>query len=99
MRKNLLISVFAICMLNVQAKSKDVASQILQMRDEVYMRLNSRQITTEQALKSYKNFQKQLLAQKDYDNYYNLFLLAAVDICVPNDDYENASKVIEEGLE
>lgn len=98
MRKNLLISVLAVCMLNVWAQSKDQASQILQMRDDVYMRMSSHQITTQQALKTYKDYQKKLLEQKDYDNYFNLFLFAAVDFYVPNDDYANASKIIEEGL-
>lgn len=98
MRKNLLISVLAVCMLNVWAQSKDQASQILQMRDDVYMRMSSHQLTTEQALKTYKDYQKKLLEQKDYDNYFNLFLFAAVDFYVPNDDYANASKIIEEGL-
>lgn len=99
MRKNLLIAVFAVCVLNVWAQSKDLTSQMHQMRDDVYVSLNSRQINTEQALKRYKSFQKKLLEQKDYENYFNLFMLAAVDLYVPNDDYENATKVILDGLE
>jgi CHAT domain-containing protein len=98
MRKSLLIAVFAVCILHVRAQKKDLTSQMHQMRDEVYMRLDSRQITAEQAQKSYKDFQKKLLELKDYDNYFNLFMLAAVDLYVPNDDYENASKVILDGL-
>ena len=99
MRKSLLISLFAILILNAMGQLNNPALQIPKMRDEVYVRLSNRQITTEQALKSYKNLQKKLLDKKDYDNYFNLFLLAAVDLYVPNDDYENATKVVLDGLD
>ncbi|RYU96728.1 CHAT domain-containing protein [Emticicia agri] len=99
MRKNLLICVFAICVLNVWAQSKDMAMQIQQLREDIYTKLDNRQITAEQALKSYKSLQKKLLDQKDYDNYVNLFMLTAVDLYVPNDDYESAAKIITEGID
>ncbi|GAB3516776.1 hypothetical protein GCM10027442_34860 [Emticicia fontis] len=85
-------------MLNGWAQSKDHASEIQQVRDEVYTSLSNHQITTEQALKRLKSLQKKLFDQKDYENYIQIFLLITVDIYVPNDDYESATKVIEESL-
>ncbi|MBA4852179.1 CHAT domain-containing protein [Emticicia sp. BO119] len=98
MRKSLLISVFAVCVLNVWAQSKGTASQVQRVIDEVYMKLNNQTITPEQALLRYKSLQKQLLIQKDYENYFKLFLISAVDVYVPNEDYDHAAKVLEEGL-
>ncbi|WP_337043480.1 CHAT domain-containing protein [Emticicia sp. 17c] len=99
MRKNLLISLFAVLVLNVSAQSRaDVYIYIQQVRDEVYNSLNDRKITVEQALKTYGNLQGKLLAEKDYENYIELFLYKAVDIYVTNDDYENASKAVSEGI-
>lgn len=99
MRKNLLISVFAVCVLNVWAQSKDQAMQIQQVRDKVYTSLNNHEITTEQALKTYKGLQKKLLDKKDYENYLEMFLFTAVDIYVINDDYEHASEVMLESFD
>lgn len=99
MRKNLLISVFAVCVLNVWAQSKDQAMQIQQVRDKVYTSLNNHEITTQQALKTYKGLQKKLLDKKDYENYLEMFLFTAVDIYVINDDYEHASKVMLESFD
>jgi CHAT domain-containing protein/tetratricopeptide (TPR) repeat protein len=98
MRKNLLISVFAICVLNVWGQSQDKTLQVQRAIDEVYMKLNNQTFTAQQAFERYKGLQKQLLIQKDYDNYFKLVLITAVDIFVPNDDYENAAKELEEGL-
>lgn len=98
MRKYLLITVFAVCVLNVWGQSKDTTVRVQRVIDEVYMNLNNRTITPEQALGKYKSLQKQLLIQKDFENYVRLVLITAVDIYVPNEDYENAAKVLEEGL-
>ncbi len=99
MRNFFLISVFAICVLNVWAQSKDQAMQIQQVRDKIYTSLNNHEISTEQALKTYKSLQKKLFDQKDYENYIDMFLFTAVDIYVINDDYEHATKVMVESFD
>ena len=99
MRNYILIALFAACVLNVWAKAKSNADEIQQLRNEVYKKMNSGQITTGKAYLSYKELQKKLLAEKDYDNYIDLYLFAAVDIYVTTDDYQGAAKVILEALD
>ncbi|PLK43392.1 CHAT domain-containing protein [Emticicia sp. TH156] len=99
MRKYILISVFAVSILTAWAQPQGNAGQIQKLRYEVSSKLNNQQITPAKARQVYKNLQKKLFADKDFENYIDLYLFTAVDIYVINDDYEEAAKVILEGLD
>ena len=100
MRKSLLISLFTLCLLNVLAQPKtDAFKHIQQVRDNLYTQLKTGKISTAKAIRAYRNLQQGYFDKKDYANYIEIFLFMAVDVYVTNDDYEQASKSILEGLD
>lgn len=94
----LILSLILIVRLFASAQPDPTIAQINSLRDDVYLKLQNHQISTQKAEFIYKNEQKKLLEQQKYPFYIQLFLFKAVDFYVTNDDYESASRCISEGL-
>lgn len=95
----LFLSLILIVRLSASAQPDPTIAQINSLRDDVYSKLQNHQISTEKAEIIYKNEQKKLFEQQKYPFYIQMYVFKAVDFHVTNDDYENASKSVLEGLQ
>lgn len=95
----LFLSLILIVRLSASAQPDPTIAQINSLRDDVYSKLQNHKISTKKAEIVYKNEQKRLFEQQKYPFYIQMYLFKAVDFYVTNDDYENASKSVSEGLQ